>query len=54
MKALPWLLIVFGFWSLSILPGMAGLTFMVLGIVILFERRWPEKWGDEKDGEAAV
>lgn len=53
-KAMPWLLIVSGFFSLNVLPYMAGLAFMVLGIVMLIERRWPEKWGDEKKGEAAA
>lgn len=53
-RATPWIMILFGFYSLNILPYMAGLAFMVLGIVMLIERRWPEKWGDEKDSEAAV
>lgn len=47
MKAMPWLLIVFGFLSLAKVPPMLGFLFMLLGIVMLIERRWPEKWGDE-------
>lgn len=53
-KAIPWLLIVFGFYSLNILPYMAGLAFIILGIVMMIERRWPEKWGDEKEGGSVV
>ena len=40
-KVLPWLLIIGGFYGLSFLPKMSGLAFIVLGIVILIERRWP-------------
>ena len=46
-KALPWLLIVFGFLSLGALPAMMGWGIMLIGIVMLIERRWPEKWGHE-------
>ena len=46
MKAMPWLLIVFGFLSLAILPAPISFICMFIGIVMLFERIWPEKWGD--------
>lgn len=48
-KVLPWLLIIGGFYGLSFLPKMSGLAFIVLGIVILIERRWPEKWGTDSE-----
>lgn len=47
MKALPWLLIVFGFLTLNMFQGYLAIACMVIGIVILLERKWPEKWGDE-------
>lgn len=47
MKALPWLLIVFPFLILDMFQGYVALTCMVIGIVILIERVWPENWGDE-------
>ena len=45
-KAMPWLLIVFGFLTLDIFQGFVAIPCMVIGIVMLFERRWPEKWGN--------
>ena len=48
MKAMPWLLIVFGFLTLNMFQGFVAMTCMVIGIVMLFERRWPEKWGTDK------
>lgn len=47
MKVLPWLLIVFGFFTLNMFQGYLALACMVIGIVILIERVWPENWGDE-------
>ena len=47
MKAMPWLLIVFGFLTLDMLQGFIALTFLVIGIVMIIVRIWPEKWGDE-------
>ena len=47
MKVLPWLLIVFGFLTLNMFQGYLALSCMVIGIVMLIERVWPEKWGDE-------
>lgn len=43
----PFLLIVFGFLTLDMFQGMIAMTCMVIGIVMLIERIWPEKWGDE-------
>lgn len=48
MKAMPWLLIVFGFFTLNMFQGYLALACMVIGIVILIERVWPENWGDEE------
>ena len=49
MKVLPLLLIVFGFLTLDMFQGFIALPFMVIGIVMLIERIWPEKWGVESD-----
>ena len=46
LKLLPWLLIVFGFFNLNIFQGVVAITCMVVGITMLLERIWPEKWGD--------
>lgn len=46
-KALPWLIIVFGFLTLASLPPFIGWGIMTLGIIMLVLRRWPEKWGAE-------
>lgn len=47
MKAMPLLLIVFGFLTLDMFQGYLALACMVIGIVMIIERIWPEKWGDE-------
>ena len=47
MKALPWLLIVFGFLTLNMFDGYVAITCMVIGVVLILERIWPEKWGKE-------
>ena len=47
MKVLPWLLIVFGFFTLNMFQGFVAITCMVVGIVMVIERIWPEKWGEE-------
>ena len=47
LKVLPWLLIVFGFFTLNMFQGFIAITCMVIGIIMLIERRWPEKWDDE-------
>lgn len=38
---------VFGVLTLDMFQGFVAITCMVIGIVMLIERRWPEKWGDE-------
>ncbi len=43
-KAMPWLLIVFGFLTLDMFQGFVAIACMVIGIVILIERIWPENW----------
>ena len=48
MKAMPLLLIVFGFFTLDMFQGYVALTCMVIGIVIIIERIWPEKWGSDE------
>lgn len=53
VKLLPWLLIVFGFFTLNMFQGAIALFCIVLGIVILIERRWPEKWGDEVNSQTS-
>ena len=47
IKAMPWLLIVFGFFTLNQFQGIISVFCLVIGIVMLIEHRWPEKWGDE-------
>ena len=49
MKFLPWLLIVFGFLTLNMFQGYIAVICMVIGIVILIERKWPEKWDSENN-----
>lgn len=44
MKAMPWLLIFFGFLTLNMFQGFVAIPCMVIGIVIFLERKWPEKW----------
>ena len=45
-KAMPWLLIILGFMTLNMFQGFVSITCMVIGIVMLIERIWPEKWGE--------
>ena len=49
MKALPWLLILIGFLTLNMFQGFVSITCMVIGIVMLIERVWPEKWGEKAE-----
>ena len=49
MKVLPWLLIIFGFLTLNMFQGFVAMTCMVIGIVMLIERVWPEKWNHENE-----
>lgn len=51
MKVLPWLLIFGGFYFLSRLPWMVALGCMLIGIVMLIERIWPEKWASDTEEE---
>ncbi len=46
-KVMPFLLMVFGFLTLDMFQGAIAITCMVIGIVILIERRWPEQWGEQ-------
>lgn len=46
MKALPWLLIILGFYELNILPWQVALGCMLVGIVMIIERVWSEQWGE--------
>ena len=48
MKAMPWLLIFGGFLSLSMFPPEMSFCCMGMGIIMLLERKWPEKWGEEE------
>ena len=48
-KSMPLLLIILGFLTLNIFQGYLALTCMVIGIVMIIERIWPEKWGVEND-----
>jgi len=48
IKAMPVLLILFGFLTLNMFQGFVAITCMVVGIVMLIERRWPEKWGSDE------
>jgi len=54
MKILPVLLIMFGFLTLNMLQGFVAITCMVIGIVMLIERVWPEKWETENKKSNAV
>ena len=55
MKVLPWLLVVLGFLTLNMFQGYLALACMVIGIVILIERVWPEKWNrDNENSNTAV
>ena len=42
MKVLPLLLIFLGFLTLDMFQGFVALTCMVIGIVMIIERIWPE------------
>lgn len=49
LKAMPLLLIFLGFLTLDMFQGVIAITCMVIGIVIVIEGIWPEKWGIEND-----
>ncbi len=46
-QAMPWLLIVFGFLTLDMFQGFIAISCMVIGVVMLIERIWPEQWDEE-------
>lgn len=46
MLLLPWFLIGLGFFELDMFQGFISVPCIVIGIVILIERRWPEKWNE--------
>ena len=54
MKILPLILIFLGFLTLNMFQGYVALACMVIGIVMLIERRWPEKWDDENNNSNTV
>ena len=39
---------VFGFLTLNMFQGVIAMTCMVIGVVMLIERKWPEKWDTDK------
>jgi len=45
-KSIPFLLVIFGLLLLFVLQQaeVAGI-FILIGIVMLIERKWPEEWG---------
>lgn len=47
-RATPWIMILFGFITINMFHGFIAITSMVIGIVMLIERKWPEKWGNEQ------
>lgn len=49
IMTMPWLLIVFGFLTLNMFQGYIALTCLTIGIVLLIERKWPEKWDNESN-----
>jgi hypothetical protein len=53
-KAMPWLLIVFGFLTLNMFQGYVALACMVIGIVMIIERIWPEKWDNDNKNSNSV
>ena len=54
MKVLPWLLIILGLLTLNMFQGYVALSCMLVGIVMLIERIWPEKWEDENKNNNTV
>jgi len=49
MRIMPWFFIILGFLTLSMFQGYVAITCMVLGIVMMIERKWPEKWESTSD-----
>jgi hypothetical protein len=54
MKILPWLLIILGFFTLNMFQGFIALPCMVIGISMLIERRWPEKWDNVNNNSNTI
>jgi len=50
-KFTPWLLIVIGFFSLNMFHGAISIMCFVVGIVMMIERKCPEKWGSECENQ---
>jgi len=48
MKVLPLLLIFLGFLTLNMFQGFVAIPCMVIGIAMIIERIWPEKWGSNE------
>ena len=46
-KAMPWLLILGGFFTLNMLPIFVGGACIIAGLVMIIEQLWPEKWDIE-------
>ena len=46
MSLLSWLLILFGLSMLNMFGGVFSGACIVIGVVMMIECRWPEKWGD--------
>ena len=44
------LLFLFGLLALVVEQGIPAIVCFNIGIVMLIEQRWPEKWGEEKSG----
>ena len=49
VKVIPYLLILGGYFFLNRLPWMFALGCILVGIIMLIEQVWPEKWGDENN-----
>lgn len=44
IKFMPWILIICGLYVLDIFPAIVSGVMILLGITMIFERIWPEKW----------
>ena len=50
-KSIPFILFVFGFLTLNMFQGLVAIACMVIGLVMLIERIWPEKWASDAEEE---
>ena len=48
MRLLPWLLIAIGIYTLDMFQGYVALACMVIGVTMIIESIWPEKWGNKE------